>query len=165
MNAGGLLAHYERIADTPDAIARLRRFVLDLAVRGKLVPQDPNDEPATESLKRIDTQSTGSTIKRQKKRAASTGSELEESPLDPPDNWTFVPLSRLVRVLNGRAYKQQELLSTGTPILRVGNLFTSSHWYYSDLELDQDKYCDAGDLIYAWSASFGPFIWGGPKVI
>lgn len=45
MNANRLLAHYEQIADAPDAIQRLRRFVLDLAVRGKLVPQDPNDEP------------------------------------------------------------------------------------------------------------------------
>jgi hypothetical protein len=48
MNAEPLLAHYERIADAPDAIPRLRRFVLDLAVRGKLVPQDPADEPALE---------------------------------------------------------------------------------------------------------------------
>ena len=40
MNAERLLAHYEQIADAPDAIARLRRFILDLAVRGKLVPQD-----------------------------------------------------------------------------------------------------------------------------
>lgn len=48
-----LLAHYEKIADAPDAVPRLRRFVLDLAVRGKLVPQDPNDEPASELLKRI----------------------------------------------------------------------------------------------------------------
>ena len=53
MNADRLLAHYERIADAPDAIARLRRFILDLAVRGKLVSQDPNDEPASELLKRI----------------------------------------------------------------------------------------------------------------
>lgn len=53
MNAELLLQHYERIADAPDAIARLRRFVLDLAVRGKLVPQDPNDEPASALLKRI----------------------------------------------------------------------------------------------------------------
>ena len=48
-----LLEQYERIADAPDAIARLRRFILDLAVRGKLVPQDRNDEPASELLKRI----------------------------------------------------------------------------------------------------------------
>ena len=53
MNAGRLLAHYEKIADAPDAIPRLRRFILDLAVRGKLVEQDPNDEPASELLKRI----------------------------------------------------------------------------------------------------------------
>lgn len=53
MNAERLLAHYERIADAPDAIARLRRFILDLAVRGKLVPQAPNDEPAAELLKQM----------------------------------------------------------------------------------------------------------------
>ena len=53
MNAERLLARYERIADAPDAIGRLRRFILDLAVRGKLVPQDPKDEPASELLKRI----------------------------------------------------------------------------------------------------------------
>ena len=53
MNADRLLAHYERIADAPDAVPRLRRFILDLAVRGKLVDQDPNDEPAAELLKRI----------------------------------------------------------------------------------------------------------------
>lgn len=53
MNAERLLAHYERIADSPNAIARLRRFILDLAVRGKLVPQDAKDEPASELLKRI----------------------------------------------------------------------------------------------------------------
>jgi type I restriction enzyme S subunit len=53
MNAALLLEHYEQIAEAPDAIARLRRFILDLAVRGKLVEQDLNDEPASELLKRI----------------------------------------------------------------------------------------------------------------
>jgi type I restriction enzyme S subunit len=53
MNADRLLALYERVADAPDTIARLRRFVLDLAVRGKLVAQDPADEPAAALLKRI----------------------------------------------------------------------------------------------------------------
>jgi len=48
-----LLQHFDRIADAPDAIPRLRRFILGLAVRGKLVEQDPNDEPASELLKRI----------------------------------------------------------------------------------------------------------------
>ncbi len=53
MNAGRLLALYEKVAEAPDAIERLRRFVLDLAVRGKLVEQDPADEPASELMKRI----------------------------------------------------------------------------------------------------------------
>lgn len=50
-------------------------------------------------------------------------------------------------------------------MLRVGNFFSNRGWYYSDLELDDDKYCDNGDLLYAWSASFGPQIWNGGKVI
>ena len=45
MNAERLLAHNEQIGDALDAIVRLRRFILDLAVRGKLVPQDAGDEP------------------------------------------------------------------------------------------------------------------------
>ena len=53
MNAEHLLTHFDRIADAPDAVPRLRRFILDLAVRGKLVGQDSNDEPAAELLKRI----------------------------------------------------------------------------------------------------------------
>src|SRR5580700_3686372 len=53
MNPAQLLNHFDRISDAPDAIARLRRFILDLAVRGKLVAQDPNDEPASELLERI----------------------------------------------------------------------------------------------------------------
>ena len=51
MNSALLLENYARIADAPDAIARLRRFVLDLAVRGKLVAQDPEVEAATSSLR------------------------------------------------------------------------------------------------------------------
>ena len=52
-SAEQLLTHFDRIADAPDALPRLRRFILDLAVRGRLVEQDPNDEPASELLKRI----------------------------------------------------------------------------------------------------------------
>ena len=53
MNAEHLLTHFDRLTDAPDAIPRLRRFILDLAVRGKLVEQDPEDEPASDLLKRI----------------------------------------------------------------------------------------------------------------
>lgn len=83
-----------------------------------------------------------------------------------PPGWRWIKLGEAAQLINGRAYSADELLSDGTyPVIRVGNLFTSDHWYYSSLELEAEKYCDAGDLLYAWSASFGPFIWTGPKVI
>lgn len=53
MNADRLIANYDRVADAPEAIARVRRFILGLAVRGKVVPQDATEEPASELLKRI----------------------------------------------------------------------------------------------------------------
>jgi len=53
MDTPELLTHFNRLADAPGAIPRLRRRVLDLAVRGKLVAQDPADEPASCALGRI----------------------------------------------------------------------------------------------------------------
>ena len=83
-----------------------------------------------------------------------------------PFGWQKQKLSQNATLLNGRAYKQEELLDSGKyPELRVGNIFSNRGWYYSDLELEPDKYCDNGDLLYAWSASFGPQIWKGSKVI
>ena len=80
--------------------------------------------------------------------------------------WEEKSLGEVAGFINGRAYKQEELLDSGKyRVLRVGNFFTNNNWYYSDLELDEDKYCDNGDLLYAWSASFGPRIWEGEKVI
>jgi type I restriction enzyme S subunit len=82
------------------------------------------------------------------------------------EGWGEKPLSDVCVFVNGRAYKKNEMLGAGTyPLLRVGNFFTNKDWFYSDLELEPDKYCDTGDLLYAWSASFGPRIWEGGKVI
>ncbi|MBX7042141.1 MAG: restriction endonuclease subunit S [Ignavibacteria bacterium] len=81
-------------------------------------------------------------------------------------DWQSRKLGEICRFINGRAYSKNELLRSGKyPVLRVGNFFTNNEWYYSDLELDEEKYCDSGDLLYAWSASFGPQMWNGGKVI
>ena len=59
-----------------------------------------------------------------------------------------------------------ELQQTGKyRILRVGNFSNKDEWYYSDMELDDDKYCYSDDLLYKWSCSFGPEIWKGEKTI
>ena len=80
--------------------------------------------------------------------------------------WKQTTLGEICTLQNGRAYKQDELLSDGQyPVLRVGNFFSNRSWYFSDLELGDEKYCTKGDLLYAWSASFGPRIWDGDKVI
>ena len=50
-------------------------------------------------------------------------------------------------------------------MLRVGNFYTNDSWYFSDLELDDKYYAEEGDLLYTWSATFGPHIWHGDKVI
>ncbi|KAA8391014.1 hypothetical protein FOH24_02605 [Acetobacter tropicalis] len=85
---------------------------------------------------------------------------------DFPERWACVRLQDVCELINGRAYKQDELLERGKyPVLRVGNFFSNRNWYYSNLDLDSEKYCDSGDLLYAWSASFGPRIWDGGKVI
>jgi len=156
---------FDQFAEVPGAVARMRELVLELAVQGKLVRQDSDDEPASIQLERIATQKVkvGRITRVKAKRGGSSG--LDESNTKTPDGWAKASLAELVTVLNGRAYSKDELLSAGTPVLRVGNLFTSKHWYYSDLDLEPDKYCEKGDLIFAWSASFGPFIWAGSKVI
>ena len=83
-----------------------------------------------------------------------------------PKSWTCCKQKHVIKLINGRAYKDSEFEENGKyPVLRVGNLFTNSKWYYSSLELDDEKYCNNGDLMYAWSASYGPYIWSGNKVI
>ena len=92
--------------------------------------------------------------------------EMFGNPIDNEKGWETSELKNVSTLLNGRAYKQNELLSAGKyKVLRVGNFFTNGNYYYSDLELEEDKYCDNGDLLFAWSASFGAFIWNEGKVI
>lgn len=82
-----------------------------------------------------------------------------------PQGWQWKKFGDCAQFINGRAYSQHELLDSGTPVLRIQNLNGGDRWYYSNLNLPEDKYCEAGDLLYAWSASFGPYRFSGPKSI
>lgn len=80
--------------------------------------------------------------------------------------WEQRKLGEIATFINGRAYSQPELLSSGKyKVLRVGNFYTNDSWYYSDLELGEKYYADYGDLLYTWPATFGPHIWLGDRVI
>ena len=82
------------------------------------------------------------------------------------DDWEQRKLGEVATFINGRAYSQNELLDEGKyKVLRVGNFYTNDSWYYSDLELPDKFYAQEGDLLYTWSATFGPHIWHGNKVI
>ena len=76
MNADELLRHYERIADAPEAVARLRRFILDLAVRGKLVAQEPADESALGLLSRIAREKADARARKRRWRLSGDGSPI-----------------------------------------------------------------------------------------
>ena len=177
----------------------LKKSILQEAIQGKLVPQNPKDEPAQKILERIaayrnesslslpkGTSSTslrGAKTTKQSKNPPSriyrengvwyeqigsaTPKDIsDEIPFEIPETWIWCRMGDIIEFVNGRAYKKEELLSKGKyKVLRVGNFFTNQSWYFSDLELPEDKYCYNGDLLYAWSASFGPQIWNGEKTI
>lgn len=82
------------------------------------------------------------------------------------DDWEQRKLGDIATFINGRAYSQTELLDEGKyRVLRVGNFYTNDSWYYSNIELPERYYANDGDLLYTWSATFGPHIWHGEKVI
>ena len=83
-----------------------------------------------------------------------------------PSNWKCCKQKYEIRLINGRAFSDSEFVEDGKyRILRVGNLFSNPVWYTSSMELDADKYCECGDLLYSWSMSYAPVIWNGDKVI
>mgnify|MGYP001031913120 CR=1 FL=1 len=163
----------------------LRASILQAAIQGKLTKQDPNDEPASVLVERIREEKhrlvKEGKIKKDKNESIifkRDGSWFEtingkdercidnEIPFEIPESWTWARQKEVFTLINGRAYSKSELLSSGKyRVIRVGNFFTNSEWYYSDLELEDEKYCSTGDLLYAWSMSFGPKIWDKERSI
>lgn len=83
-----------------------------------------------------------------------------------PDAWEVVKQGDVATFYNGRAYSLFEWENSGTPVIRLQNLTgRGEQFYYSNLELPENQYCNKGDLLYMWSASFGAYIWQGEKAI
>ena len=135
MNAENLLIHYDKIADAPDAISRLRRFIFDLAVRGKLVPQDPNDEPASELLKRIAAEKMR-LVKAKKigSQAPFTIPESGDYIFDLPNSWTWCAATYPSHIISDRGKKIQtkDIIKIGDfPVVDQGKVLIRG--YYNDV--------------------------------
>lgn len=81
-----------------------------------------------------------------------------------PKHWEVKRLGEVADYLNGRAFKPSEWERTGKPIIRIQNLNKEAAVYnYTNKEFEDKYKIESGDLLYAWSASLGVYIWKGEK--
>lgn len=148
--------HFDTLFTTEATIDALKQTILQLAVMGKLVPQDPNDEPASELLKRI-AQEKAQLVKdgKIKKQKPLPPISDEEKPFELPDGWEWCLFEDVVDIQSGitkgRNLANRKLISI--PYLRVANVQRG----YLDLsevkeidipEEEKDKYhVIKGDLL------------------
>ncbi len=155
---------FDTVAEAPGGVERLRELVLQLAVRGKLVPQDSDDEPASRLLEQIQLEA---------KHAPKSRVSAEYEPdtvSDMPCRWESVYIGDAMALVNGRAFKPADWSTTGVPIVRIQNLNDPSAPYnYCSFSVDKRFYIDTGDLLLSWSGtpgtSFGAFIWNGGRAV
>lgn len=128
-------------------IKQAKSKILDLAIHGKLIPQDPNDEPAIDLLKRINPDFT-----------PCDNGHYEQL----PQGWTTIKVGDVANYINGRAFKPEEWEQEGLPIIRIQNLNDKNASYNRTTETFESKYLiHSGDLLFAWAASLGTYIWNG----
>ena len=129
--------------DLQTIIKQTKGKILDLAIHGKLVLQDPDDEPASELLKRINPK-------------AEITCDNGHYPL----GWCKTQLKYIADYVNGRAFKPEEWETNGLPIVRIQNLNDETAPYNKSSKSYEEKYLiHKGDLLFAWAASLGTYIW------
>ena len=111
---------------------KLRQKILDLAIRGKLVPQDPNDEPASVLLERIKAEKERlikeGKIKKSKKSAKTSDTpHYQNVPFEIPDNWVSVPVSELF-YLNPKSEIADNIHIGFIPMACVDDGFSGNHY-------------------------------------
>ena len=134
--------------NTNELISQTKAKILDLAIHGKLVPQDPTDEPASKLLKRINP------------KAEITSDNGHYQKL--PEGWAILKVGNVAEYINGRAFKPEEWEQAGLPIIRIQNLNDPNAYYNRTKNEYEEKYLiKKGDLLFAWAASLGTYIWKG----
>jgi restriction endonuclease S subunit len=109
-------------------VKKLRQAILQLAVQGKLAPQDPNDESASELLKRIKAEKENliaeGKIRKQKPLSPITENEI---PYELPQCWEWVRLGNIVQVSSGDGLTSKNMDTNGTIPVYGGNGITGYH--------------------------------------
>lgn len=163
MTPHDLLANFEVLAKAPNGIQRLRELVLELAVRGKLVEQDPTEGTAQNQFSNLCSGKLGSDSPKRGRQLKGPDAP-EPAPDDLPSNALWVPIGGLMDLYNGRAFKPNEWATTGLPIIRIQNLNDpSAPFNFCNFEVPEKVHVRDGDLLISWSGtpgtSFGAFIW------
>jgi len=115
--------HFETLFTTEASIDALKQTILQLAVMGKLVPQDPNDEPASELLKRIE-QERAQLVKegKIKKQKPLPPVSNEEKPFELPQGWEWIRFSEILAELKYGTSQKCDYSTNGYPVLRIPNV-------------------------------------------
>ena len=103
---------------------QLRNSILQQAIQGRLVPQDPNDEPASVLLERIrkEKEQLVKEGKLKKKDLATTPIADDEKPFDLPSGWNWCHIGDVCEILNGYAFKSGNYVDSGIRIMRISNV-------------------------------------------
>ncbi|EGR0666790.1 restriction endonuclease subunit S [Vibrio cholerae] len=119
--------HFDTLFTTEESIDQLKQTILQLAVMGKLVPQDPTDEPAAKLLERI-AEEKAQLIKEKKikKQKALSPIADDEKPFELPNGWEWCRLGDLAEFQKGYAFKSKDYLSEGLMITKIQNLTENS---------------------------------------
>lgn len=164
MNADRLLALYDRVTEAPDAAARLRRFVLELAVRGKLVKQEPEDEPATKLLKRVVAERTR-LVKAGDFREPRNAIRIirQELPFTTPEHWVWTRLIDVARTSYGFAFRSSQFNSEkrGMPLIRIRDISNKDTQAYFNGDFDPTYIVRAGDYLVGMDGDFNLRCWRG----
>lgn len=130
-------------SDLQTAIRQTKSKILDLAIHGKLVPQDPNDEPASELLKRINP------------KAKITCDNGHSKKL--PQSWIICRLGEICKVENGYAFSSDEYKPFGTPLVRISNIVNDkidlSSCVFIQGDVEEKFIVSKGDLLIAMSGA------------
>ncbi|WP_017212380.1 restriction endonuclease subunit S [Clostridium beijerinckii] len=124
-----ILEQFKTIFDRPEKVKKLREVILDLAVRGKLVEQDPNDEPASVLLERIRDEKDR-LVKEGKIKKEKPLAEIgdEEKPYELPRGWEWIRLGEY-SIINPRNSADDDLLTSFIPMKLINDGFDNRHGY------------------------------------